>query len=207
FRRLSNDVAYLKLSSIKSDKIDSYLDSAAGTKGLIIDIRNYPSEFVVFTLGQRLVGKETPFVTFTAGEAANPGAFRWGTQLSLKPEKSRYQGKVVILVDEVSLSQAEYTTMAFRSSGAKVIGSQTAGADGNVSAIPLPGGLRSMISGIGVFYPDKKPTEQVRIVADREVKPTIAGIRDGRDEVLEAGIREILGSDTPAEVVQKIAKP
>jgi C-terminal processing protease CtpA/Prc len=81
--------------------------------------------------------------------------------------------------------------MALRSvPGAMVIGSTTAGADGNTSPIPLPGGLRSLISGIGVFYPDKKPTQQVGIIPDIVVKPTLEGIRAGRDEVLEAAIRE-----------------
>ena len=73
-----------------------------------------------------------------------------------------------------------------------MVGSTTAGADGNVSAIPLPGGLRSMFSGIGVFYPDKRPTQKVGILPDIEVKPTIAGIREGRDEVLEEAIRQIV---------------
>jgi len=110
-------------------------------------------------------------------------------------------------VDELSQSQAEYTAMAFRSSPrARVIGSMTAGADGNVSAIPLPGGFRSMISGISVFYPDKKPTQRVGIVPDRVVKPTIAGIRAGRDEVLEAAIREIVGANVPAAEIEKMIK-
>jgi C-terminal processing protease CtpA/Prc len=194
FRKLSDDVAYLKLSSVKVADVPKYIDSAAGTKGLIVDIRNYPSEFVVFALGGLLVEKETPFVRFTAGDLANPGAFHFGPPISLGPAAPHYAGKVVILVDEVSQSQAEYTTMAFRSSpNAYVIGSTTAGADGNVSSIPLPGGLRSMISGIGVFYPDKRPTQRVGILPDLEVKPTIEAIRDGRDQLLEAAQRWILG--------------
>jgi C-terminal processing protease CtpA/Prc len=113
----------------------------------------------------------------------------------------------VILVDEVSQSQAQYTTMAFSSApNAKVVGSTTAGADGNVSPIPLPGGLRSMISGIGVFYPDKKPTQRIGIIADVEARPTIQGIRTGRDEVLEAALRLILGPDTPASEIERLAK-
>ena len=48
-----------------------------------------------------------------------------------------------------------------------------------------------MISGIGVFYPDMTPTQRIGIVPDIEVKQTIAGIRAGRDELLEAAIREI----------------
>jgi hypothetical protein len=50
-----------------------------------------------------------------------------------------------------------------------------------------------MVSGIGVFYPDRRPTQRVGIVPDVEVRPTLAGIRAGRDEVLEAALRQILG--------------
>ena len=208
FQMLSPDVAYLKLSSVQIARVPSYIESAAGSKGLIIDIRNYPSEFVVFALGTRLVDKPTPFARFTMGDPANPGAFHWrGQPLTLGPAAPRYTGKVVILIDEVSQSQAVYTTMAFRAApNATVIGSTTAGADGNVSGIPLPGGLRSMISGIGVFYPDKKPTQRIGIVPDIEVKPTLGGIRAGRDEVLEAALRHILGPGVPAAVIEKMAK-
>ena len=205
FRLLSKDVAYLKLSSVKADQAAKYIESAAGTKGLIVDIRNYPSEFMVFALGELFLDQKTDFVRFTSADLSNPGAFYWGPALSLVPKQPHYPGKVVILVDEISQSQAEYTTMAFRSSPrATVIGSTTAGADGNVSPIPLPGGIRSMISGISVFYPDKKPTQRIGMIPDREVKPTIGGIRDGRDEVLEAAIREIVGKDVPAAQIEKM---
>ena len=75
--------------------------------------------------------------------------------------------------------------------GAVVVGSTTAGADGNVSSIPLPGGLNTMISGLGVFYPDHRPTQRVGIVPDVVVRPTIEGIAAGRDEVLERAVRVI----------------
>jgi C-terminal processing protease CtpA/Prc len=74
-----------------------------------------------------------------------------------------------------------------------VVGSTTAGADGNVSRIPLPGNVEGMISGIGVFYPDGRPTQRIGIVPDLVVRPTVAGIRAGRDEVLEAGVSRALG--------------
>jgi C-terminal processing protease CtpA/Prc len=208
FRLLSPDVAYLKLSSVKAAEVDHYLNFAAKTKGLIVDIRNYPSEFVVFALGSHFVEKPTEFVRFTNGDLSNPGAFHWVVPLSLTPALPHYEGKIVVLVDEVTQSQAEYTTMAFRSSPQTVVvGSTTAGADGNVSSIPLPGGFRGAISGIGVFYPDGKPTQQVGIVPDKTVRTTIEGIRDGRDEVLEEGVRQILGADANADEVRRIAKP
>jgi C-terminal processing protease CtpA/Prc len=207
FRRLSDDVAYLKLSSVKVADAAHYVDGAAGTKGLIIDIRNYPSEFMVFALGSLLMDKETPFVRFTGGDLSNPGAFHFGAPLSIAPGKPHYSGKIVILVDDATQSSAEYTSMAFRAApNAFVIGSTTAGADGNVSQIALPGGQSTMISGIGVFYPDKRPTQRVGIVPDLVVRPTIAAIRAGRDEVLEAAIRQILGPGAPAAIIEKLAK-
>ena len=184
--------AYLKLSSIKAADVPGYLEAAASTEGLVIDIRNYPSEFVVFALGNLLARDAVPFARFTNADLGNPGAFQWGHTTTLTPPPPPYAGKVLVLVDEISLSQAEYTAMAFRAAGATIVGSTTAGADGNVSAIPLPGGLSSMISGLGVFYPDKRPTQRIGIVPDVEVRPTIEGIRLGKDEVLDAAVRLIL---------------
>lgn len=196
FRLLAPDVAYLKLSSVTTDGVPGYVRGAAGTRCLVIDIRNYPSAFMPFTLGSHLVGGTTAFTRFTHGDLANPGAFFYTEPLTIAPDTLHYAGRVVILVDESSQSQAEYTAMALRAApGALVVGSTTAGADGNVSAIMLPGGLRAMFSGIGVFYPDKRPTQQVGILPDLVVTPTIAGIRAGRDEVLEAALEHVLGRE------------
>jgi C-terminal processing protease CtpA/Prc len=193
FQVLAGNVAYLKLSSIKADQVSGYIEAAADTKGLIIDIRNYPSEVVSYVLGSHLVSKPTVFASSTFTDIVNPGAFHWRIGWTIAPDLPHYTGKIVILVDENSQSQSETTAMAFRAApGAIVIGSTTAGADGNVSAIPLPGRLQSMISGIGVFHPDHKPTQRIGIVPDIVVRPTIAGIRAGRDEVLEAAIRRMV---------------
>jgi hypothetical protein len=40
-----------------------------------------------------------------------------------------------------------------------------------------------------------------------EVRPTIAGIRAGRDVVLEEALRQILGSNVPVEQIEKMCKP
>ncbi len=196
FQMLSGGIAYLKLSSIKQADIPRYMEAAAGTKGLVVDIRNYPSEFVVFALGQYLVERPTNFVRFTFPDLNNPGAFYWKQGAMLRPGQTHYAGKVMILIDEISQSQSEYTALAFRASPrARIIGSTTAGADGNTSPFGMPGGLRSLISGIGIFHPDKRPTQRVGITPDIEVIPTIEGIRAGRDEVLEAAMTEIQRAD------------
>lgn len=193
FQMLSDDIAYLKLSSMEAAQSANYMASAAGTKGLIIDIRDYPSDAVLFTFGAMLVNEPVNFVQFTYGDVTNPGAFHWWSPpVGLTPAQPHYAGKVVILVDEVTQSAAEYTAMAFRAvPGAIVVGSTTAGADGNVATVPLPGGFWFYFSGIGVFYPDHRPTQRVGIVPDIVVTPTIKGIRAGQDEVLNTAVRLI----------------
>jgi C-terminal processing protease CtpA/Prc len=196
FQRLSDEVAYIKISTLKSADATEYIRRASGAKVLVIDLRNYPSDFPIFALGGHLVAEPTEFARFTTADLANPGAFTFRAGTKLTPKEPRFGGKVVILVDEVTQSSAEYHAMAFRAApGAIVVGSTTAGADGNVSRIPLPGPSAGMISGIGVFYPDARPTQRVGIVPDLEVRPTIEGIRAGRDEVLEAAVSRALGRE------------
>jgi len=193
FKMLDNNIGYVTLQTIKEEDIPKIKDEFKNTNGIIIDIRNYPSTFVPFSLGSYFVSSSTPFVKFTNGNVDNPGEFTFTSNLKIPSQGRTYQGKLIVLVNELSQSQAEYTSMAFRAGdNTKIIGSTTAGADGNVSAIKLPGGLRTMISGIGVNYPNGEETQRVGIIPDIEVKPTIEGIRNGKDELIEKAIEVIL---------------
>ena len=192
FQIVDDDIAYLKLSTLTKEDLPGYVDEMIGKRGLIVDIRGYPNTFSVFSLGQHLVPDATPFAKFTMPDENQPGLFHWSYTLEIEPKEPTFDGPVAILVDERSQSQAEYTAMAFRASpNAVVIGSQTSGADGNVSRIVLPGAQQTTFSGLGVFYPDGSPTQQIGILPDCEVRPTIDGLRNGKDEVLEAAIRFI----------------
>jgi len=55
----------------------------------------------------------------------------------------------------------------------------------------LPGGIRVAFTGLGVYYPDGTPTQRIGIVPDIAIRPTLAGFRAGRDEVLERAIEYI----------------
>jgi C-terminal processing protease CtpA/Prc len=72
-----------------------------------------------------------------------------------------------------------------------VVGSQTAGADGNVVVLHLPGGVRTWFSGLGVFYPDGTNTQRTGVRIDHYMTPTIEGIKAGRDELLEKALEII----------------
>jgi len=193
YKLLNDSIGYITLATIKSAEFKTIFKTFENTKGIVIDIRNYPAEFVPFTLAEYIKPSASPFVKFTNGNIDNPGLFTFKYTISNgSKNKSYYKGKIVILIDERSQSQAEYTTMALRTApNAIVMGSQTAGADGNVSMIHFPGGFGSYISGIGVFYPDGKETQGIGIVPDIEIKPTREGIKNGTDEVLEKAMQYI----------------
>jgi len=193
FKMLDNNIGYVTLQNIKEEDISKIKREFKDTKGIIIDIRNYPSTFVPFSLGSYFVSSMTPFVRFTNGNVDNPGEFTFTKELKIPSKGKTYKGKLVVLVNELTQSQAEYTSMAFRAGdNTTIIGSTTAGADGNVSAIMLPGGLRTMISGIGVNYPNGEETQRIGIVPDIEVEPSIEGIRQGKDQLLEKAIETIM---------------
>lgn len=191
---LNDSIGYITLATLKTAELKTIFNSFENTKGIVIDIRNYPAEFMPFAMGNYLKPAPSPFVKFTNGDINNPGLFTFKYTLNNgSKNKDFYKGKIVILVDERTQSQAEYTTMALRTApNAVVMGSQTSGADGNVSMIHFPGGFGSYISGIGVFYPDGKETQGIGIVPDIEVKPTQQGIKKGVDELLEKAKEYIL---------------
>lgn len=207
FQLLSPEIAYLKLSTAKPDEIAHDIERAKDTKGLIIDVRNYPL-IIGPDLASHLINRPTQVLRVTVADLEDPGAFQWLQPAVLTPEQPYYAGKIVILVDAITQSHAEYVSMMLRAAPhSVVVGSTTAGADGNVSRLELPGGLYTFISGIGIFYPDKKPTQRVGIVPNILVTPTIAGIRAGRDQVLEKAVRLILGPNVPESEIQKISRP
>jgi len=198
---ISDDIGYIYPESLKRGEINDIMKKFENTKGIILDLRCYPSDFIVFSMGNKVVPEPTKFVKFTNTSIENPGyfTFRNGSKVGTYLRKS-YNGKLTILINEETQSQAEYTTMALRvAPEAVVIGSQTAGADGNISRINLPGGIRTMISGIGVYYPDGTETQRVGIVPDIEIHPTIESFRNGEDVLLNKAIEVIQQSSSETE--------
>jgi C-terminal processing protease CtpA/Prc len=193
FTFIDKDIAYINHGTLMKKNIPKIWKEMQNAKALIIDDRNYPSDFALFILSRHLQPKRTPFVKFSKGSIKTPGLFVYTDYTKSGMNNSDYfKGKVIILVNETTQSSAEYHAMAYRTApNATVIGSTTAGADGNVSSIRLPGGISTMISGIGVYYPDGRETQRIGIVPDIEVKPTIEGIKNGKDEVLEKAIEFI----------------
>lgn len=194
FKLINKEISYINNSSLKRKYLPKIWNEIQNTKGLIIDNRNYPSDFPVHELSRYLMPDVTPFVKMTNGSIESPGLFTFFKNSSTVGKKNEgyYKGKVVILINEISQSASEYSAMGYRvNPNAIIVGSTTAGADGNVSQIYLPSGISTMISGLGVYYPDGKETQRIGIVPDFELKPTVQGIKNGEDELLNKAIEII----------------
>ncbi len=195
FRRLGDDMAYFYPAYYENKYRDDLWPHIKDTKGLIIDLRYcHRWDDILYDFGELLVPEPTPFCYTTTIDHANPGMFKKSAQpLSYgKVSKEAYKGKIVILVNEETQDIVEFMAQAYSyAPNAVVIGSTTSGADGDRSRIVLPGYLRTFISGIGIYLEDGSETQKVGIVPDFVLKPTVAGIRDGRDELLDAAVSYI----------------
>ncbi len=196
-RWLPDSIGYVNMGKLTGQQVDSVMRPLMGAKALILDLRNYPKG-TLWQVARYLTDKPNPFVHFTGPDLRFPGVFHRAGESTLSPagKQQIYTGKVIVLIDEETQSQAEFTVMALQAAtNVILVGSPTAGADGNISTVPLPGGYRTAFSGIGVYYPDGQETQRVGIQPNVLVTQTAAGIRARRDEVLERAIRVIQEED------------
>jgi GTPase SAR1 family protein len=79
------------------------------------------------------------------------------------------------------------------------IGTPTRGAIGEVTNTVLPGGVQVNFAAEERRRADGRPVQDVGIVPEVWAPPTISGIREGRDEVLEKAIEFLKTSDAVAK--------
>ena len=161
------------------------------TKAIIFDYRHYPKG-TGHKINDFIASKPTVFWSKISQDLSYPGKFIWKRNLkSGKFNEANYKEKILILVNENSQSQSEFATMILQSNpNVKTIGSQTSGADGDICKIKIAG-IETVFSGLGVFYPDDTETQRKGVKIDIEVKPTINGLKENKDEVLERAIEYI----------------
>lgn len=200
---LENNIGYVNMGILERMDVPAMMDSLINTKAIVFDVRNYPRGSM-YDISNYLNEEPKEFVKLTVPNLNYPGKFTWTQSIKCGgKEGPKYKGQVVILVNEETQSHAEFTTMCLQTApNAIVIGSQTAGADGNVSQLNIPGEFKSYMTGIGVFYPDGRETQRIGIVPDIEVKPTPKGLKAQKDEVLEKAI-EVIENTVDKAIVQK----
>ncbi len=193
WKLLEGNIGYVNMGKLERKDVEEMMESFKDTKAIVFDIRNYPKG-TLYHVASYLIPERRDFFKVTQPDLNYPGKFKWreGTQCGSFKNKENYLGKVVLLVNGITQSHAEFTTMALQAADNVItVGSQTAGADGNVSTLELGGGIKTSISGIGIFYPDGTETQRKGVKVDVEVHPTIQGLQEGRDEVLEKALELI----------------
>lgn len=190
---IDGNIGYINPAQLSKNEIDKIMDKFMNTEGIIVDLREYPSEFIVYDLGKMIISKPTIFSKISVPSQSVPGEFIFEKDQIVNPDdKKHYKGKVMILMNERSQSQSEFTVMALKKgTNAKVIGSNSIGTDGNVTEVYLPGGVTTLITGLGVYNPDGSQTQKIGLKPDIYIKPTIDGIKEGRDELSEKAIEII----------------
>lgn len=196
-------IGYLNLSTITDEQmLAAQLRELKQTKGIIIDLRDYPARQLISSLGTFFLSEPAVFARVSIPNRVLPGSFVASDVVigksdpQTKYDASPYPGKVVILMNEETMSRGEYTVMALRQiPGAVVVGSPSLGADGDVTNVSLPGGITFSISGFGVYTPDGGQTQQTGLVPDITCTPTIEGLKSGRDELMEKA-EEIIRNET-----------
>jgi C-terminal processing protease CtpA/Prc len=202
---LPSGFGYIDLERLSYADADAALDAVMSTPAIIFDMRGYPKG-TAWTIAPRLV-KTPPLRPVVAAQFRPPqrdattlpadprtpffGQFTFEQTLS-ETTRSRYQGRIVMLIDAWAISQAEHTCLFIAAAtDVTFIGSPTNGANGDITNMVLPGNLIVSFTGQEVRFPDGRQLQRVGVQPHIVVRPTIAGIRAGRDEVLEAAIEHL----------------
>lgn len=194
YKKLSNSTLLIYAMQIWNGNLDTIRHLIKQSKTVIFDVRNYPQNDAFYSITDPFLSEPKTINYSTVALPNFPSFFKW----ELNPNKvghisdSAFKGKVVILCDERTQSQGEYSCMVLQTiPGSITIGSQTAGADGIKREIPIGGGLSMSYSCYGVYYPDKSRTQRTGIKIDIPVKKTTEAIKNNKDEILERALKFI----------------
>jgi len=201
---LPSGFGYADLDRLQAGEVDKMFETIKGTPAVIFDMRGYPNG-TAWSIAPRLTEKKNvvaalfsrPILeatSLTDSELADSASYSFAQKI---PERQGdvYKGKVVVLINEDAISQAEHTCMFFEAAtDVTFIGTPTAGANGDVTLMVLPGNLTVSFSGHDVRHADGRQLQRVGIQPTIKVAPTIRGLVDGRDEILEAAVKFLSGS-------------
>ncbi len=190
-QKVGNNIAYIKLCQISSPSLFSQVFTIAQKmSGVILEMRDYPrafqDAFIGYLCPQTCPSAEFKFPVFRGSDIQKK--FWEFIQYHIEPRELQITQPLAVLIDESTVSAAEDVCIYLHNAQrATFVGSKTTGVDGNVTRIYLGKGNFIHITGMAVRYSEGE-IQNVGIRPDIEVKPTIKGMREGRDEVLERAI-------------------
>lgn len=185
----ADSIAYISLS-ISGNDLRKIAKEYLSYPKIVIDSRETCEDEEAFDILTALLPGCLPVARYLYTDPARPGNF-------IAPAGSgeyyagsnNHRNRVVVVVDHNTQSYMEYSTMMLQNiPGMITLGNQTSGADGTVTSIPLPGEVTVVFTSLDWHYPDGSRCQGVGVRIDEVVTPTLKGIREGRDELLERAI-------------------
>lgn len=188
---INKDIAYFNINNtlqfindVDDDKIDEKMENiildASKKKAMVFDMRGYPDwgGFIFHYVYKYFSPTENYFYKYYAPNRKNIGTFVYLKDSyhyfpEIKDMKTMpYSGKVFIIVNPESRSASEWYTMSLQKIFPQsiTIGQQTAGADGDVVKVNIPGDYLLEFTGNGIFYPDNSQTQQTGVRIDEVIK-------------------------------------
>jgi len=198
FAVLPSGFGYVDLSRLTVAEVDKMFETIKNTPATIFDMRGYPNG-TAWEIAPRLTEKKNvaaatgsrPIWSEKYLDDPNFRANFTFVQKLPEPKGDIYKGKVVMLINEYAISQSEHTAMFFEAAtDVTFIGMPTAGANGDVTTLILPGNLTAGFSGHDIRHADGRQLQRLGIQPHIKVAPTIRGLLiENRDEILEAAIK------------------
>lgn len=199
---ITDGIGYADLTRMEVGQTDEMFERLKNTKAIIFDMRGYPKG-TAWSIAPRLSErKNIPLALYrkrevlgpniTSGDVLSSKSYTEFIQTVASSNKWKYKGKTVMLIDHMAVSQSEHTGLFFEQMNNTVfIGSPTAGANGDVTRFEIPGGMILNFSGQGVWHADGRQLQRLGLQPHVVVRPTIKGIRAGKDEVLDKAVEWI----------------
>lgn len=192
---LQPGVWYVDVARTDMAMFSANIANLANAHAVIYDVRGYPKDFnVSSTIPAHLLDHaedakwmHVPRYVGPFGKLAGYNDLGWDIQ----PAPPRFSSRAIFLADGGTISQAE-SIMGYVQDDklGMIVGSTTRGVNGNVTAFTVPSGFGVYFTGLKVTHHDGTSRyHALGTPADVVVQPTIAGIRAGRDEVLEAALK------------------
>jgi C-terminal processing protease CtpA/Prc len=192
WKKLSDRLYYLNLSLISMAEIDSLMPDLQKAKGVICDLRGYPNgnhDLITHLLKNRDTSSSWMRIPKTIYPDHEKNVVYVNQGWNLEPKAPTLQAKIAFLTDGRAISYAEsYMSFIENYKLAAIVGGPTAGTNGNVNPLTLPGGYSVTWTGMKVVKHDGSTHHGVGIKPTVPVSRTIAGVRAGRDEMLEKAI-------------------
>ena len=198
FTVLPSGFGYVDLPRLTIAEVDKMFETIKSAPAVIFDMRGYP-QGTAWAIAPRLTEKKNVAAAafsrliWSEKYLHDPNFIANFTFVQKLPEPKGdiYLGKVVMLIDEKAISQSEHTAMFFEvATDVTFIGTPTAGANGDVTNLVLPGNLTVHFSGHDVRHADGRQLQRLGIQPHIKVAPTILGLLiENRDEILEAAIK------------------